>query len=47
MALQSRLYLGSITHLKYRYGLATKMSVALTTSSLGQHVAWSFSLDRG
>ncbi len=47
MALQSCLYHGSITHLKWRYGLATQMSVTLTTFGLGQHVAWSFLSDRG
>ncbi len=38
---------GSITHLKCSYGLATQMSVTLTASGLGQHVAWSFLSDRG
>ena len=32
MALQSCLCHGSITHLKCRYGLATQMSVTITTS---------------
>ena len=47
MTLQSRLYHGSITHLKCHYGLATRMSVTLATSDLGQHVAWSYLSDRG
>ena len=47
MAFQSCLYPGSITHLKYRYELATQMSVTIATSGLGQHVAWSFLSDRG
>jgi len=34
IALQSGLYHGSITHLKCSYGLATQMSVAITTSGL-------------
>ena len=33
-------------HLKWCYGLATQMSVTLTTSGRGQHVAWSFLSDR-
>ena len=47
MALQSCLYQGSINHLKWCYGLPTQMSVTVTTSGLGQHVAWSFLSDRG
>ncbi len=47
MTLQSCLYHGSITYLKCSYGLATQMSLTVTTSGLGQHVAWSFLLDRG
>jgi len=47
MALQSCLYHGSITHLKCSYGPATQMSVTITMSGLGQHVAWSFLSDRG
>ncbi len=47
MALQSCLAHGSITHLECSYGLATQMSVTVTTSGLGQHVAWSFLTDRG
>jgi len=47
MALQSCLYYGSITHLKCSYGLAIQKSATVTTSGLGQHVAWSFLADRG
>ena len=47
MALQSCLYHGSITHLKCSYGLAIQMSVTVTTSGRGQHMAWSFLSDRG
>ena len=47
MVLQSCLAHGSITHLKCSYGLASQISVSVTTSGLGQDVAWSFLLDRG
>ena len=46
MALQSCLAHGSVTQLKCIYGLAIQMSVTVTTSGRGQHVAWSFFSDR-